>query len=514
MSKVRSAITAALVVIAIIVAAVFGVASFNAGVAQRYNAIAAEIPLGSDYTGYVYTTIYPEGVISASDYNALEESDKSAYERHGGVYVSLEDSDYDDLAALTADVESDAAVLSERFADRGLSDYSVSVRDGLSIVAAVPSGFTYAAYKGNNSTDRSSALSAAANTLGYLLADGELTIRTVDSSITLGDSDDAGTYDTTRFADEYTDADILGDGSPTYPFVGAGESAADYFSSVSAYTFGGSNVLSFSLTQYGRERMRYISSIAAYSESQVIYVCVGDTQVLAITCTSTIDSDKMQFSMNTLSAAEDAAAVLGSVINGGELSVAYRPLVSALSSSAAGGENAALLTFVAFVVVLAALCVAAVVRYKKLGGVLSLSLIILALVMLYALYILSILTTFAVVAVCAVMLVLFAGSNVFLLNEVRAQCKTGKTMQAAVKSAYKRTWLPVLDIHAVILAASIIVAAVCIGEAAACGLIAVVGSIASIALWWFTRLMWHVCSAPVRNKFAFGGFKREVYGDD
>ncbi len=514
MSKVKSAIITAFVVIAIIVAAVFGVASFNVGATQRYNSIAAEIPLGSDYSGYVYTTIYPEGVISQSDYDALSEEDKSSYQQHGGVYVSVENSDYDDIDSLSAAVANDAGVLSKRFADRGLSDYSVTVRDGLSITAAVPSAYSYSEYKGNNSSGRSDALSLAANTLGYLLADGELTLRTTDTSITLGEDDSSTTYDTTRFADEYTDADILGDGSATYPFVGASENAADYFSSVSAYSFGGSNVLSFSLTSYGRERMRYISSIAASSDSQVIYMCVGDTQIIAITCTSTIDSDSMQFSMNTLSAARDAATVLNSVVGGGTLSAAYQPLGSALSSTAAGGENAALMAFIACIVVLAALCVAAIIKYKKLGGVLSLSFIILSLVMLYALYILAVQTTFAVLATCAVLLIVFAAANLFTLNEVRAQCKTGKTMQASVKAAYKRTWLGVLDAHVVMLVAAILLATVAIGDAAACGLIAVVGTIASYALWWFTRLMWHVCSAPQRNKFAFGGFKREVYGDD
>ena len=166
------------------------------------------------------------------------------------------------------------------------------------------------------------------------------------------------------------------------------------------------------------------------------------------------------------------------------------------------------------IVVLAAVCVAFVIKYKKLGGVLAMSCVILALVLLYALNILAIQTGIAVLVTCGLALVLFGAANLWLLAEVRAQCKTGKTMQAAVKAAYKRVLLPVVDIHAVVLVAAILVAAVCAGEAAACGLILVVGTIASYALWWFTRLMWFVCSVPVRNKFAFGGFKREVYGDE
>ena len=518
MSKVRSVVITAIVVIAILVAAVFGVASFNVGVAQRYNSIAAEIALGSDYTGYVGTTIYPEGVISQSSYDALEGEDKSSYQAHGSVYVSLEESGYETLEALAGDVAGDAAILAARMGDRGLSDYTVSVRDDLTIAVAVPSGFSYAAYKGDGQTNRSNALTYAANTLGTLISDGELTLRTSDASITIesGDDDDSTstTYDTTRFEDEYSNEDVLGDGSVTYPFVSANEDATEYFSSVSAFTFGGSHVLSFSLTSYGRERINYISTLAASSESQTIYVCVGNVRVLAITCTSTIDSDVMQFSMETQSASRDAATLLNSVIHGGTLALAYNDVSTVAPVSAAGGENAALMAFIACIAVLVALCVAAVVKYKKLGGVLSMSLVILALVMLYALFILNVLVTLEVLITCAAVLVLFAAANLVVLNEVRAQCKTGKTIQAAIKAAYKRTLLTVVDIHVVILAAAIFIAAIAPGAAAGCGVILVVGAIASYVLYWFTRLMWHVCSAPARNKFAFGGFKREVYGDD
>ena len=92
MSKVKSAIITAIVVIAIVVAAVFGVASFNVSATQRYNSIAASIPLGSDYTGYVFTTIYPEGVITQSEFNALSDEDKASYVAEGDLYFSEEES--------------------------------------------------------------------------------------------------------------------------------------------------------------------------------------------------------------------------------------------------------------------------------------------------------------------------------------------------------------------------------------------------------------------------------------
>lgn len=500
MGKVKAAVITSLVVIAIIVAAVFGVASFNVSATQRYNSIAANIPLGSEYSGYIYTTVYPEGVVTELD-DDLTEEERAEYTQEGDYFVNLQESGYEDIQSLREAVASDAKILSQRMSERRLSDYYVSVRDGLSITVGVPSGYSYAAYKGDSSGEQS----AAYSTLGMLLADGYLTLRTSDATITSGDS----SVNMTQYADEYTDE------LSTYPFRSSSTDFASYFSSVSSYTFAGTHVLSFNLTPEGRSAMRDITSLAASSESQTIYVCIGTTQVLGITCTSTMDSDTMQFQMGSADAAADAATVLNSVVGGGALSVAYHNNdATPLLSTAGGGENAALMAFIACVVVLAALCIAAVVKYRRLGGVLTLSLVILALVLLYGLYFLSVQVTFEVLIACAAVLVIFAGTNLFVLAEVRAQCKTGKTMQAAVKAAYKRTLLPVIDIHVIILVAAILLASVAVGAAAACGLILVVGVIASYVLYWFTRFMWYVLSAPMRNKFAFGGFKREVYGDD
>ncbi len=515
MSKVKSAIITSIVVIAIIVAAFFGTVSFRISDTQRYNSIAASISMGSDFTGYATKTMYPEGVVSSDKYSYMSDEDKTGYEKQGAVYVNLEEAGYDSVAQLSAEVSADAEVLAQRFADRGLSDFSVSVQDGITIKVSVPTQYSYAAYVGNDSVSQSQRLQVATNTLGYLSASGELTLRTADTSITVsGDSGNESTLNMTYNADEYTDADITGSGSKTYSFVSANENVADYFSSVSSYTFGGNHVLHFSLTEYGRERMRYVTTLAASSESNAIYFCVGDTLILSVTSTSTMDSDTMEFALSTSDEAKDAAAILNSAACGGVLNVKYSSDSAITTTSAAGGELSALMALIACIVVLVAFGVAAIIKYKKLGGVITMNAVVFALVMLYALYLLSIQITFAVLATCVAGLVIFGAANLYVLSEVRAQCKTGKTMQSAVKTAYRRTLFGILDMHLILLVGAIILAAVAVGEVAACGLALVVATIASYALYWFTRLMWHVLSAPVRNKFAFGGFKREVYGDD
>lgn len=515
MSKVKSAIITSLVVIAIIVAAFFGTISFNVSATQRYNSIAASISLGSDFTGYATRTLYPEGVVSADEYAYLTADEQSGYEKQGAVYVNLSETGYDSLAELSSAVSKDAQVLAGRFADRKLSDFSVSVQDGVTIKVSVPTNYSYAAYAGDDTNSRSEYLSVATSTISFLTSDGEMTLRTPDASITVADEDgNESTINMTYNEDEYTDVDILGDGSKTYSFVSANENVADYFSSVTGYTFGGNHVLHFNLTEYGRERMRYVTTLAASSDSNAIYLCIGDTLILSITATSTMDSDTMEFALSTSDMVSDAAVTLNSVVNDGVLSVKYSDDGAIYSSSASAGELSALMALIACIVVVVAFAVAAIIKYKRLGGIVAMNGFVFALVMLYALYLLSIQVTFAVIATCFAALIIFGAANLAVFSEVRAQCKTGKTMQSAIKTAYRKTLFGIMDMHIILLVAAIILASVAAGEAAACGLILVIGTIASYALYWFTRLMWHVLSAPRRDKFAFGGFKREVYGDD
>jgi len=152
--------------------------------------------------------------------------------------------------------------------------------------------------------------------------------------------------------------------------------------------------------------------------------------------------------------------------------------------------------------------------YKKLGLVNAMMVACYALAMICALQIIGVTVT-AVGAICAVIgLVLLLGSNLAVFEEVRKQTKTGKTMQASVKSGYKNTLFGILDLHVVALLASLVLALIGGGELAACGLILFVATIASYAIYWFTRFMWYVVVSPVKDKFAFGGYTREVYEDE
>ena len=101
-----------------------------------------------------------------------------------------------------------------------------------------------------------------------------------------------------------------------------------------------------------------------------------------------------------------------------------------------------------------------------------------------------------------------------MFETVRRETQAGRTVQASVKLGYKKTLAGVLDLHILLVLASLILSLVGVGELAACGLIFFIGSLASYILYWFTRFMWYVISSPVKDKFKFGGFAREEDDDE
>lgn len=521
MSKVKSAIITALLVLAIAVAAFFAVISFPVeNNLKRLNSIASSIHLGADFSGYAYTTIYPEGVIKAEEYgnkttDAEAEDKQSNYAKVGGYYYDT--TKYEDLAELKKDVAADAASLKARFGLKGYSSYSVAVEDGVAIKISVPTNYTYAAYKGYDGTSQSSDFNVANSALSSLTAYGELTLRTTDTSISLSNGE---TYDTTvKGNDEWVEISQVS-GGKTYSLqdkkyiIKNNEKIADYFKSITSATVGGVSRLTFNFTATGRERFKEMTTYAASSSSKKIYFFVGDRSIVEFGCENVVDLDSLTLQANSKEYADNAAITLNSAVSGGDLKLIYQDYVNALTTKAAGGENAALLMFIASVVVLAGLCAVMIVKYKKLGAVVSLIAVAYALVIIYALYLLNIQVTFAVILTAAILTGLFMLGNVIVFAETKRMTESGRTMQASVKDAYKNVLMTVTDMHIVLVVVALLLTTVGVGEVAACGFISLVGVIASYVLYWFTRFMWYAVSSPVKDKFGFAGLKRVVYEDD
>lgn len=512
MSKAKSVVITVILALAVAVAAFFAAISFPvANNVKRLNSIASNISLGADFTGYAYATVYPKGVLTAEEYGTLNEDKQSGYDKVGGLYVDRET--HSDVDRLKADVAADAEILNRRFGQKGYSSYSVAVVDGISIKLSVPTNFSRAAYLNNDENTRSSALSVASAALSSMSAYGNLTLRTTDTSISMKDeSGNSITYDVTkRGSDEWVEKAQV-NGSKTYSLAD-GEDAAEFFKSITSRSVGSNAIITFNLTKEGREKFYELTTRAASSSSHSIYFFVGDRQLVNYTCEEAVNVKSVSLSSSDAATAQNSAITMNSVVNGGELKVDYKDIDSVLTSSATGGDNSSLFAFIACLLVLVGLIALLCVKYKKLGAVTSFISVIFALVELYALYLLNIQVTFAVIFVSMLCLALFVISNAIVFAEVRRITDGGRIIQAAIKDAYKNVLMTITDMHIVLVVVAILLATVGVGEVAACGLIAVIGVVASYVLYWFNRFMWYVESSPEKDKFGFAGIKRVIEDD-
>ncbi|MGN0812191.1 MAG: hypothetical protein ACI4MQ_01620 [Candidatus Coproplasma sp.] len=534
MGKTKSIVITVLLALAMAVAAFFAVVSFDVGVSKRYNSILSNVSLGADFTGYAYTTVCPEGVITVSDYNGLVDAYENAedrsqltdpatiYVQYGNYYVNTEEysgitEEGFNIDALKSSVAADAKILNARFGEKGYSSYSVAVEDGLSIKISVPTYFTSAEFKKLDEDGRSNRISVAQLALSALTSDGKLTLRTSDTSIETTDANgNAKTYDMTKLGDdEWTDKATVSDssGNTINTYSLSKDDVAPYFKSVTGGTIGSTPVLTFNFTAEGREKIKEITTLVASSSSQTLYFFVGDTQLVGYSsCTSPIDQSSISLQTNDAETARNIAITLDSAVKGNVLTLSYGDV--SVSTQQSNGEISAILTLVACLLLLAGLAVLLIVKYKKLGAITAAIALLMALVEVYALQLLSITVTFAVVFTCALLIALFAVSCAIVYAEVKRLTLTGRTIQASIKEAYKNVLMTITDLHIVLAAVAILLAAVGVGEVAACGLISVIGVVASYVLYWFTRFMWYVTSSPEKDKFKFAGLKRVVYEDD
>lgn len=493
MGKVKSAIITAIVVAAIIVLAVFSTVSFGmANGVDRYNSFVSSIKLGSDLTGEAYAMLYPEGVISAEDYNYVTDSENPDRDEYMGGYtdhnnkgvIYVKNDKYGPEFAES--VAADAKILSKRFGERGYSSYSVTVEDDFAIKVSVPTNFTYAAYNtDSNKQDtsaRSQALTEISNAVQCFMLDGKLSLR--------------------------SDSTYKNDNS-LFPLKDFGS----FFSNISYYSMGGNNAVRMTFTDEGFEAVNKVVS----SGSGTAYFFIGETSLpLTVTLGEALTDKTVYFQPSN---ALDYAILLSSVINGDTLSHQYNKdnaqsdtLIVANTSTF--GEKAPVYLFCAVLAVIAATIIGSVIKYKKLGLVNSIITLLYSLIMVTAIMLTGVQLTMAGAFIAVLGLALLNFSNFKVFENVRGETKAGRTIQAAVKTGYKKSFTTILDLHIILLVAAALFALIGVGEVAACGLIFFMSVIASYVMHWFTRFMWYVNLSPSRDKFKFCGYDREVLDDE
>ncbi len=515
MGKVKSAIITALLVAAVAVLAFFATVSFGLpdGV-KTYNSFVSNIHLGADLTGSAYAMLYPEGVISTADYQLVvddtENTDREDYEKkyveRGGAYVRKDklgytyvDGNYIEPAEgdkteseFKESIKKDSEILLKRFGDKRYSSYSVLLcDDGYSIKVSVPTNFSYTEYKHNKETYSSDDLTEQISTVNVLSYSGGISLR-----------------DSNTFKDSKSLISVTSD-------------FKSYFSGAGVYSRGGVNAITISLTDYGFTELN--NALNKYSGSETsAYFYVGETCLgLSITIADGVTDKTMFYQPNNMSASaiQDVAILLNSAISGDEISNVYNDETensgtSVIATTAVFGEYAPVYLFAALLVVVVAAIVGPSIIYKKLGLVNALSVLIYSLAMVTAIMLIDIQVTIAgaFVAILGLALLLFA--NIVSFETIRKETLTGRTIQASVKLGYKKTIAAMLDLHILLVIIAVMLTLIGVGEAASCGFIFFIAVLASYVLHWFTRFMWFVTSSPVRDKFAFCGFAREVDDDE
>ena len=502
MGKVKSAIITALLVAAILVLALFATISCDvpgSNHVKRYNSFMSMIPLGSDLTGEAATVIYPEGVLSDSDYNyVVSDTDDNntekreeyldKYVQKGSLWIDKDKIGEDDGAAFAESVKKDAEIISDRLSGKGYSAYSVTVVDSYAVRISVPAGLSYAAYKEYDATSRSNALTEISHTITYLTLQGSLGLR------------DGTEYDSSN------------------SLVSINDDFNTFFKSASQFKRSGMFAVKIDLTQEGFDKLNSI--LTSDSSASTAYMYLGETNLqLTFTMGTALTEKSLYFQANE-SYSQDYALVIDSVLDGALISNVYNNTQESSSSNLVAvtpsfGKNAAMWLAVAILLVIIIAIVYSLVKYKLLGLVNVLMILSYAVALVTALSLIgTIQVTIAGVITAALGLGLMCFSNFFSFEAVRKEAAVGRTIGASVKTGYKKSLFGVLDIHVILIVAAIVMTLVGVGELAACGLIFLIGSIASYVLYWFTRFMWYVISSTVRDKFRFCGFEREVEEDD
>lgn len=505
MGKVKSAIITALLVAAIVTLAFFATVSIPNikidGSSSRYNAFITNIKLGSEFTGETYGIFYPAGVLTESDYEfkAADESKGTEfadkYVKKNGYYIEKDKLGEDDGAAFAARVQRDAEIISQRFAEKAYTSYSVSVVNDYAIQINAPLGSTYAQYKSYMSGNNASEI---VNAFSNLTVSGGIDIRNGNDYET---SDSVFGYkDRTPYEEgfDYTDGHVN-----------------KYFKGASVRNSGGASFLEISLTDEGVAKIN-----EAISSASTAYLFVGETCLqLSFSNSDGAIADTIYFQIAQGEGyAKSLAVAIDSVVHGNMLINKYNhkdgTSTSLITATPAFGKNAAVWLGAVVLAVLLIAAVCSVIKYRLLGLVNVIMIAAYAVALTTAIYLTGVTLTVVGLFTALVGLAALCFSNFYTFEAVRRESALGRTIPASVKAGYKKTLFGVLDLHIVLVLASIIMALVGVGELASCGIIFLIGSLVSYALYWLTRFMWYVLMSPARDKYRFNGFKREVEEDD
>ncbi len=445
---------------------------------------------GETYYGGGYSTVYyPEGVISAREYeetlggiaDATEQNeyrDSYVVSDSGALYFDKEEV-MDGGTTVSEEFKTSFAntlnLLTKRFERFGEEGTRVEVRDEYTIQVFMPK---YDSVTG-------SMQSVAYDTFAYT---GEL-------SVWYGASEDTATK--------------------VLP-ARVNKTINDYVSSASSQVaIDGTAYVTLSFTQEGREAIKNATSGAADTNGTML-IKVGDTSVITLTVGETIDQATLYVSGSyTKDSASLAGVLLSTALNGGvdNLSLTRGEM---FEIPAQFGSLALTLLYVGFGVCFVGMMVFFFIRYRMLAFAHLITYLLFLFANILCLYAIPFLYLgVGSVVAFALASILLCVSNALAFEYARKEYATGKTMASSVKAGYKKCFLPVFDMHIVVAILAFIAYFIALGElsvfAFVLGLATAFSGVSTLAI---NRFAWAITMPFSKDKGAFCNFKREEVEDD
>lgn len=496
MGKVKSAICLALMSLLIAVMCFFCTVSFRMNDIETFHSTVSltgkDITLGSqldedNYLGGGYTaTYYPEGVISEKEYEknlfayeAAEDTDKvNEYKekypealKMGGLYLESEVVSEDGKTVsdeFKAKFEKTVCVMRERYEALHVDGMKMEVASDYSLRVTLPQ-----AYGVRNSA------------LQYMAYTGELTVA-------VG-------------SDESSATTVL-------PENKRGAVIGDYLKGFSMRTAAnGVSYVVVTFTSLGKEVMHDNTE-----NTPTVFYKIGDKVVTSGRLEAQIDSSTMYFTSASSEGAKALKVLLNSALNDGaaeDLSVTCADMVQL---PATYGDNALFLIYIAFAVCFVAMATFFFVRYGLLGFAHLFTYLMFLFAMLLCVWAIPFLnisvgTTLGLLLASVVL----AACNALVYEYARKEYAQGRTMTASVKSAYKKTFWHVLDLHIVLAAIAFIIYGISLTGLSSFAFTFGLGIGFSVLCSLFVgRFVWACMMSFTTKKGNFCRFKREEVEDD
>ncbi len=517
MGKVKSAICLVLSSLLIAVMCFFCTVSFKLNDIETFHSTLSltgkDITLGAEidennYIGGGYmATYYPEGVISAKEYEdnlsayqaAYEEADKASDKdeekvadlkkqlddylekypealKTGGLYLESEIASEDGKTvseAFKANIAKTVALMRDRYESLHVDGMKLEVVSSYALRVTLPQTYSARNYA-----------------FQYFAMTGELTVSVG------ADADSA----TTVFPENKRNA-VIGD----YLTGFSSRTAAD-----------GTTFVGISFTDLGRQIIKEQTANAA-NTSTSIFIKVGDKTPVNFSVSEEIDQTTTYISGSfTAESAAVTATLLNSALENGDaddLSVIYSDM---LRLPATYGDNALMLVYIAFAVVVVGMALFFFIRY----GLLGFAYLFTYLMFLFSMLLCVWAIPFLNIGVGSVLGLLFASvvlavSVALPYEYARKEFALGRTMTASVKSAYKKTFWHVFDLHVVLAALAFIVYGISLTGLATFAFTFGLGiGFSALCSLLVGRLQWASMMAFTSKKGNFCRFKREEVEDD